>query len=173
MPNVFSVGQVFVKLTHWSSTWPHESVTSSEGERSQLLFDQPIACVHTETFRPLETSQTFAEVCSFSDISPEKETSVISHISLREFQTVLRFSFCVIYIFILFQVPFSFPTWSSSSPAVFPCFSWRFLWVSTPAREESQAGGRSARCLKVKQHNMCSMRILKAFQCDTSSLFAL
>lgn len=154
---MFSVCQVFVKLTHWSSNWPYESVTSSEGERSQLLFDQPAACVHTETFGPLETFLRFAEICSFSDVSPEKQTSAISHISPLELQTVLWFSFrrnCMTHVFILFQVHFSSPTWSSSSPAVFPCFSWRFLWVSSPAREESHAGGRSARCLKVKQRDV-------------------
>lgn len=65
-------------------------------------------------------------------------------------------------VIILFQVRFSFPTWSSCSPAVFPCFSWRSLWVSSPAREESHAGGRSARCLKVK-HQFSS----ETFQYDS------
>lgn len=43
----------------------------------------------------------------------------------------------------------SFLTSCSLWPVAFLCSYWRQHWASTPVREESCAGGRSAHCLKV------------------------
>lgn len=47
------------------------------------------------------------------------------------------------------QAHSSSPTWSSCSPVAFLCSSWRWPWVSTPAREASPAGEKSVPCSKV------------------------
>ena len=47
------------------------------------------------------------------------------------------------------QEPSSFRTSSSCLRVESLSSSWRRLWASTPAREASPAGGRSAHCLKV------------------------
>ena len=47
------------------------------------------------------------------------------------------------------KVPSSFRTSSSLCAVASPCSSWRPPWASSPAREASPAGGRSARSLRV------------------------
>lgn len=56
-------------------------------------------------------------------------------------------------------------TSSSLWPVAFLCSYWKQHWASTPVREESCAGGRSAPCLKVRLTEQVKKEILHAMQC--------
>lgn len=131
--------------------WKHRlfflTLTLTLTQHNWLDFSFISAEVEANRFYYLNSSQEFHVLVMADLVSVSKQAT--RQIYAAHLCKCKIYQFCAYLLGMCVQVPSSFRTSSSCLLVGSPSSFWRRLSVSTPAREESPAGGRSAHCLKV------------------------